>query len=49
MWMHAANHRSEQKNPIRGDRGRTEGAERVFNTIGKTTISINQTSSAPRD
>jgi len=30
-------------------RGRTEGAERVSNPIGRTTISTNQTPIAPRD
>jgi hypothetical protein len=29
--------------------GRTEGAEGVYNPIGRTTISTNQSPTAPRD
>jgi hypothetical protein len=31
MWMLAANHQTEQGNPKGGVRGRTGGAEEVFN------------------
>jgi hypothetical protein len=33
---------SEHRDPNRGVRGRTEGAEGVYNPIGRTTISTNQ-------
>jgi len=40
--MFAANHWTEQGDPNRGVREKTEGAEGVGNPIGRTTISINQ-------
>jgi hypothetical protein len=42
MWMLAANHWTEGGVPNGGVRERTEGAERVCNPIGRTTISANQ-------
>jgi len=44
MRMLAANHWTEQGDPNGGVREKTEGAEGVCNTIGRTTISTNQTS-----
>jgi hypothetical protein len=41
MWMLAANHQTEHLDPNGGVRGRIEGAERVCNPIGRTTISTN--------
>jgi hypothetical protein len=41
--MLTAKHWTEPRNPNGGVRERTEGAEEVFNPIGRTTISINQT------
>jgi hypothetical protein len=38
MWMFISNHQTEHRNPERGVRGRTEGAEGVCNPIGRTTI-----------
>jgi hypothetical protein len=50
MWMHIAKQWSELRDPNRGVRSRTEGAEGVCNPIGRTTISTNQTHPrAPRD
>jgi hypothetical protein len=43
MWMLAVNHRTEHRDPNGGAKERTEGAEGVYNPIGKTTISTNQT------
>jgi hypothetical protein len=40
--MLAANHRNENRDPNRGVKGRTEGAEGIFNPIGRTTTSTNQ-------
>jgi hypothetical protein len=42
MWMPAANHGTENGNPKRRVRERTEGAEENYNQIGRTTISTNQ-------
>jgi hypothetical protein len=42
--MFTANHWTEHGTPKGGVRERTEGAEVVCNPIGKTTLSINQTS-----
>lgn len=42
MRMVAANHWTEQGNPNGGVREKSEGAERVCNTIGRITISTNQ-------
>jgi hypothetical protein len=47
--MFTANHWPEHRDPNGGGRGRTEGAEGVYNLIGRTAISINQTPRAPRD
>jgi len=41
--MLAANHQTEHRDPYRGVRERSEGAKRVCNPIGRTTISTNQT------
>jgi hypothetical protein len=43
MQKHAINHQTEHRNPSGGVGGRTEGAERVRNPIGRTTKSTNQT------
>jgi len=43
MRMVAPNHWTEQGNPNERVREKTEGAEEVCNTIGRTTISANQT------
>jgi len=43
MRILAANHGTEQGDPNEGVREKTEGAERNFNTIGRATISTNQT------
>jgi hypothetical protein len=40
--MHAAKHQTEHGDPNGGVRGMTEGAEGVYNSIGRTTISTNQ-------
>ena len=40
--MLAANHRTKNGDPNGGFRGRTEGAERVCNTIVRTIISNNE-------
>jgi len=45
----AANHQTEHRDLNRGVRGRTEGAEGVYNTIGRTTILTNQIPRAPKD
>jgi hypothetical protein len=42
MWMQTAKHQTEHGDPNGGVRTRTEGAERVCNPIGRTTVSINQ-------
>ena len=42
MQILTANHQIETGDPNGKDRGRTEGAEGVCNTIGRTTISTNQ-------
>jgi hypothetical protein len=47
--MLAANHRTEHKIPNGGVRERTEGAEGVYNIIGSTTISTNQTPPTPSE
>jgi hypothetical protein len=44
MLMLAVNHQTEHWNSSGRDRGRTEGAERVYNPIGRTTISTNHIS-----
>jgi hypothetical protein len=43
MQMLAAKHWTEHGDPNGRVRGRTEGAEGVCNTIGRTTVSTNQT------
>jgi len=43
MRMFAANHWTEQGDPNGGVIEKTEGAEGVCNTIGRMTISVNQT------
>jgi hypothetical protein len=47
--MLAANHQTEHDDHNGWVKGRTEGAEGVYNPIGRTTISTNQTPKAPRD
>jgi hypothetical protein len=47
MRMLAANHQTEHGVPSGGVRGRTEGVERVCNSIGRTIISTNQTPPTP--
>jgi hypothetical protein len=48
--MLAANHQKEHGDHIGGVMGRTEGAEGIFNPIGRTTIStIPPSHRAPRD
>jgi len=42
MWLLAANHQTEHKDPNGGLRERTEGVEGVCNLIGRTTIPTNQ-------
>jgi hypothetical protein len=42
MQMLVAKHQTKHGDPNGGDRGRTEGAEGVYNPIGRTTISTNQ-------
>ena len=42
--MLVANHQTKHRDPNGGVRERTKGAEGVCNFIGRTTISINQTS-----
>jgi hypothetical protein len=42
MWMLAANHRTEHRDPNGTIRGRTEGAEGVCYPVGRTTVSTNQ-------
>jgi hypothetical protein len=42
MQLLAANHQIEHRNENGGVRGRTEGAEKVCNPIGRTTISTKQ-------
>jgi hypothetical protein len=49
MQMFAANYQTEHRDPNGGVRGRTEGAEGVYNPIGRTSISTKQTPRAPRD
>jgi hypothetical protein len=36
-------HWTEHRDPNGGVKGRTEGAESIYNPIGRTTISTNQT------
>jgi hypothetical protein len=43
VWMLAANHWTEHRDPSGGVRESTKGAEGVFNPIGRSTISTNQT------
>ena len=43
MGMLTANHRTEHGDHNGGVRGRTKGAEGVYNPIGSTTISTKQT------
>jgi hypothetical protein len=43
MWVLIANCRTENGDPNGGVRGKTEGAEMVYNPIGRTTISMKQT------
>jgi hypothetical protein len=43
MWMLTANHQIEHGDPNGGVGGRNEGAKGVCNSIGRTTISTNQT------
>jgi hypothetical protein len=43
MWMHAAKYWTELGDPNEEVRARTEGAEGVYNPIGSTTVSTNQT------
>jgi hypothetical protein len=42
MQMLVANHQTENSDPIGRVRGRIEGAEGVYNPIGRTKISTNQ-------
>jgi hypothetical protein len=42
MWMLTANHWTEHGKPNGEVRERKEGAEGVYNPIGRTTVSINQ-------
>jgi hypothetical protein len=46
--MFSANHLTDHRNPSGRVRGRTVGAEGVFNTTGRT-ISINQNPRASKD
>jgi hypothetical protein len=39
MWMLTDNYLTEHWDPNEGSRGKTEGAEVVSNTVGRTTIS----------
>jgi hypothetical protein len=48
MQILIANHQNEPRDSIGRARGRTEGAEGVYNPIRRT-ISTKQTSRAPRD
>jgi hypothetical protein len=50
--LYTTKHLTESRDPNGKVRAKTEGAERVCNLIGRTTISINQTPPllrAPRD
>jgi hypothetical protein len=44
MRLYAADYWTKHRNPSEGVRGRTEGAEGVSNSMGRTTISTNQMS-----
>jgi hypothetical protein len=48
MWMLAPGHLTEHGDPNGGVRGKTEGAEGVFNVIGRTTISNNHHLRVPK-
>jgi hypothetical protein len=47
--MYTVKHWTEHGDPKGEVRARTEGAEGVYNLIGRTTISINQTPKTLRD